>query len=83
VQNLNTVSTDNFSFTVTGTDTTNTSIVNLAVLLADFTFTPYPTTATVSAGQTATYAMTVSPVNGLAGPSNWLARALPPARRVQ
>jgi hypothetical protein len=67
VQNLNTVSTDNFSFTVTGTDTTNTSIVNLAVLLADFTFTPYPTTATVSAGQTATYAMTVSPVNGLAG----------------
>jgi hypothetical protein len=67
VQNLNALSTDNFSFTATGTDSTNTSSVNLSVLLADFTFTPYPATATVTAGQTATYAMTLTPVNGLAG----------------
>jgi hypothetical protein len=68
VQNLAAVSTDNFTFTATGTDANaNVSSVNLAVLLADFAFTPYPTTATVNAGQTATYAMTLTPVNGLAG----------------
>jgi hypothetical protein len=67
VQNLNALSTDHLSFTATGTDSTNTSSVNLLVLLSDFTFTPYPTTATVSAGQTASYALTLTPVNGLAG----------------
>jgi hypothetical protein len=67
VQNLNAVTTDNFGFTVTGTDTTNTSTVNLSVQLADFSFTPYPTAATVTAGQTANYALTLTPVNGLAG----------------
>jgi sugar lactone lactonase YvrE len=67
VQNLNALSTDTLSFTATGTDSTNTSSVNLLVLLSDFAFTPYPTTATVSAGQTASYALTLTPVNGLAG----------------
>ena len=67
VQNLNALTTDNFSFTAEGTDKTNTTTVNLSVLLSDFSFTPYPTTATVSAGQTATYAITVAPVNGLTG----------------
>jgi len=67
VQNLNALTTDQLSFAVTGTDSTNTSSVNLLLLLSDFTFTPYATTATVSAGQTATYALTLTPVNGLAG----------------
>jgi len=67
VQNLSALTADNLSFTATGTDTTNTSSVNLLVLLSDFNFTPYPATATVSAGQTATYVMTLTPVNGLAG----------------
>jgi len=67
VQNLNAVPTDNFSFTATGTDTTNTGTVNLSLLLEDFNFTAYPATGTVSAGQTATFAMTLTPVNGLAG----------------
>jgi hypothetical protein len=67
VQNLDAVGTDNFSFTAQGQDSTNTSVVTLAVALADFTFTPYTTTATVTAGQTASYALTLTPVNGLAG----------------
>jgi hypothetical protein len=67
VQNLDAVSTDNFSFTAQGQDSTNTSIVTLAVALADFTFTPYTATATVTAGQTASYALTLTPVNGLTG----------------
>jgi hypothetical protein len=67
VQNLDAVGTDNFSFTAQGQDSTNTSIVTLAVALADFTFTPNTTTATVRAGQTASYALTLTPVNGLAG----------------
>jgi hypothetical protein len=37
------------------------------VMLQDFSFTPYPTTATVAPGQTATYAMTLTPINGLSG----------------
>ena len=67
VQNLPSVPSDNFNFTVTGTDATVTTSVGLVVLLSDFTFTPYPGTSTVTAGQTATYAMTLTPVNGLAG----------------
>lgn len=67
VQNLSSLPSDTFSFTVTGTDPTVTTSVGLLVLLSDFTFTPYPTTATVTAGQTANYAMTLTPVNGLAG----------------
>jgi len=67
VQNLNAVGTDNFNFTATATDVTNTTSVDLSVRLADFTFAVYPSTATVTAGQSTTYAMTLSPVNGLAG----------------
>jgi hypothetical protein len=67
VQNLSALTTDDFTFTAQGTDKTNTTGVNLSLLLKDFTFTPFPTTASVTAGQTATYAIAVGPVNGLSG----------------
>jgi uncharacterized repeat protein (TIGR01451 family) len=67
VTNLAALSTDNLYFTVTGTDPTVTTQVNLSVLLEDFSLNPYPTTNSVTAGQTATYSITVAPINGLAG----------------
>jgi len=67
VQNLNALTGDTLTFTAQGTDKTNTTGVNLSLMLSDFAFTAFPPTATVSAGQTASYAMTITPVNGLAG----------------
>jgi uncharacterized repeat protein (TIGR01451 family) len=77
VQNLNALTTDNFSFTAQGTDKTNTTGVNLSVLFSDFTYTPAATTATVTAGQTATYALTLTPVNGLSGIVNLACQGAP------
>jgi uncharacterized repeat protein (TIGR01451 family) len=77
VQNLNALTTDNLSFTAEGADKTNTTGVNLQVLLSDFTYTPASTTATVTAGQTASYALTLTPVNGLSGVVNLACQGAP------
>jgi hypothetical protein len=41
--------------------------VDMSVYVADFAISEYPPAATVSAGQTAGYSMTLTPVNGLKG----------------
>jgi large repetitive protein len=41
--------------------------VVLAVAVEDFSFSPYPASATITAGQSASYALALAPVNGLTG----------------
>jgi hypothetical protein len=56
----------NFQVTGTSADFIQRTLY-LQVLFSDFSFTPYPTQATVAAGGTASYALSIVPVNGLAG----------------
>jgi hypothetical protein len=56
----------NFQVTGTSADAIQRTLY-LQVLFSDFSFTPYPTQATVAAGGTASYALSIVPVNGLAG----------------
>jgi Cep192 domain 4/Beta-propeller repeat len=80
VGNLSAVTSPALNFTVTGTantsassstiSSTNTSGTTMATLalsveFADFTLAVSPTSGTVQAGQTATYTLTITPVNGL------------------
>jgi len=68
VGNLTALPTDTLKFTAIGTSgTLDQSGVALAVQLADFFFTSFPAAASVPAGETASYSVSVSPVNGLAG----------------
>jgi Beta-propeller repeat/Cep192 domain 4 len=80
VGNLRAVTSSTLDFTVTGTATASTvpgatstttttsgdmtATLALSVAFADFTLAAFPTTDTVQAGQTATYALTVTQVNG-------------------
>jgi hypothetical protein len=80
VGNLSAVTSAALDFTVTGTATTSatpgaassnaatsggmTATLALSVAFANFTLAASPTTTTVQAGQTATYALTITPVNG-------------------
>jgi hypothetical protein len=75
--NLSALATDALNFRVTGTSGPDTTAVDLTVWLTDFSVTPYPTTATVAAGQTASYALTLAPVNGLAGNVQWACQGAP------
>jgi HYDIN/CFA65/VesB-like, Ig-like domain len=68
VGNLRAVGGSGKQFEVTGTSADAIQrTLSLQVLFADFSFTAYPTAATVGAGETASYALTLVPVNGLAG----------------
>jgi hypothetical protein len=71
VGNLAAVQTNNLNFRVVGTCCGDHSAsVNLAVRLSDFTFAASTSRATVAAGQSATYDLSLRPVNGLSGRVN-------------
>ena len=67
VGNLTALTSDTLNFTVTGTSGRDTTAVNLTVLLSDFSFTTYPHSAMVTAGQKASYALSLVPTNRLTG----------------
>ncbi len=56
----------NFQVTGTSADAIQRTLY-LQVLFSDFSFTAYPTQAAVAAGGTASYALSIVPVNGLTG----------------
>jgi hypothetical protein len=64
VTSLSAATTNPFNFTVTGTAQTQTSNVALTVFLADFSVAVTPVLVNISAGQSATYTITVTPING-------------------
>jgi hypothetical protein len=64
VTSLSATTTNPFNFTVTGTAQTQTSNVALTVFLADFSVAVTPVLVNVSAGKSATYTITVTPING-------------------
>ena len=64
VTGLSAATTNPFNFTVTGTAQTQTSSVALTVFLEDFSVTVTPVLANVVAGQSVTYTITVTPING-------------------
>jgi hypothetical protein len=64
VTGLSATTTNPFNFTVTGTAQTQTSNVALTVFLADFSVAVTPVLVNISAGQSATYTITVTPING-------------------
>ena len=64
VTSLSATTTNPFNFTVTGTAQTQTSNVALTVFLADFSVAVTPVLVNVAAGQSATYTITVTPING-------------------
>ena len=83
VGNLGAVTSSSLNFTVTGTLATTTSSTSssstatsgtsmatllLSVQFADFTLAATPASASIDAGQTAKYSLTVTPVNGLGMP---------------
>ena len=65
--NLRAVVADTLNFLVTGRSEFRVASLGLTVLLQDFAFTSAPATATVQAGETATYALALRPVHGLSG----------------
>jgi YVTN family beta-propeller protein len=66
--NLRAVGGNAKQFEVTGTSADFIQrTLYLQVLFSDFSFTTYPTQATVKAGGTASYALSIVPVNGLEG----------------
>ena len=68
VANLRAVGGSGKQFQVTGTSADAIQrTLYLQVLFSDFSFTAYPTQATVAAGDAASYALSVVPVNGLDG----------------
>jgi len=64
VTGLSAATTNPFNFTVTGTAQTQTSSVALTVFLEDFSVAVTPVLANVVAGQSVTYTITVTPING-------------------
>ena len=64
VTGLSAATTNPFNFTVTGTAQTQTSSVALTVFLEDFSVRVTPVLANVVAGQSVTYTITVTPING-------------------
>jgi len=64
VTSLSATTTNPFNFTVTRTAQTQTSNVALTVFLADFSVAVTPVLVNVAAGQSATYTITVTPING-------------------
>jgi hypothetical protein len=64
VTGLSASSANPFSFTVTGTANNQTANVALSIFFADFSLTATPSGTTVRSGSSATYTVSVSPVNG-------------------
>jgi hypothetical protein len=66
VGNLTALSGTTLNFTVNGTASGQTVTLPLVVALQDYSLSAASTTATVTAGQTASYDLTVTPINGMA-----------------
>ena len=64
VNNLSSTTASPLNFTVTGTSAGQSATVALAIFLADFSVSATPSGATVTAGNSVTYTMTVTPTNG-------------------
>ena len=64
VTSLSATTTNPFNFTVTGTAMNQTSNVALTVFLEDFSVAVTPVLANVVAGQSVTYTISVTPING-------------------
>jgi hypothetical protein len=67
VSNLKRVDSDALQVTVTSTSEFRQATELVTVRFADFAFTKSPDEATVAAGNTASYALAIRPVNGLSG----------------
>jgi hypothetical protein len=64
ISNLNAVSASGLNFAVIGTSDSQTAFLPLTVLFPDFTILVTPPSATVSAGQSASYTLSLTPLNG-------------------
>jgi hypothetical protein len=64
VSNLNAVSASGLNFAVIGTSDSQTAFLLLTILFPDFTILVTPPSATVSAGQSASYTLSLTPLNG-------------------
>jgi hypothetical protein len=64
VSGLSGVSGSSLSLAITGTSGTQNTTLTLDILLSDFTLTASPPIVTIEAGQSTTYTVTVTPVNG-------------------
>jgi len=64
ISNLNAVSASGLNFAVIGTSDSQTAFLLLTILFPDFTMLVTPPSATVSAGQSASYTLSLTPLNG-------------------
>jgi hypothetical protein len=64
ISNLNAVSASGLNFAVIGTSDSQTAFLLLTILFPDFTILATPPSATVSAGQSASYTLSLVPLNG-------------------
>lgn len=67
--------------TITGTDgtLTHTTTVTLVVIVPDFSISTVPTATSVARGHTATYTVTLTPVNTFTGMVNLTVSGCPPS----
>jgi hypothetical protein len=64
VSNLNAVSASGLNFAAVGTSDSQTASLSLTILFPDFSMLATPGVATISAGQPATYTLSLIPLNG-------------------
>jgi hypothetical protein len=64
ISNLNAVSASGLNFAVIGTSDSQTAFLLLTILFPDFAILATPPSATVSAGQSASYTLSLTPLNG-------------------
>lgn len=79
VGNLKAVSGAALNFKVTGVNENQTATLGLSVLFADFSLSVSPTFAVVSAGETASFTVTLTPANGFTGTATFTCAGLPQA----
>ena len=63
ISNLTALGIDTLNFSVVGTSAGQTASQLISVLIPDFSLIPTPTTATVNAGQSASYTLSIVPIN--------------------
>jgi sugar lactone lactonase YvrE len=68
VSNLSAVTGNTLTFSVAGTNGPQTSSLDITLSIADFSMTATPPAATVTAGQTATYSISIQPSGGFNQP---------------
>lgn len=70
-----------FTLTITGTDgtLTHSTSVTLVVIVPDFSISTVPTATSVGRGHTATYTVTLTPVNSFSGMVNLTVSGCPPS----